>query len=68
MDTPMAMTTNLTKDEEGESIDNKKYRGQGVDVMCFADSDLGRCMVDRKSTSGVCAFVGLALTSWFSKK
>ncbi|XP_071728614.1 uncharacterized mitochondrial protein AtMg00810-like [Rutidosis leptorrhynchoides] len=40
----------------------------GVDIMCFADSDHRGSMIDRKSTSGVCAFVGLCLTSWFSKK
>ncbi|XP_071712961.1 uncharacterized mitochondrial protein AtMg00810-like [Rutidosis leptorrhynchoides] len=40
----------------------------GVDIMCFADSDHGGSLIDRKSTSVVCAFVGLCLTSWFSKK
>ncbi|XP_071695796.1 secreted RxLR effector protein 161-like [Rutidosis leptorrhynchoides] len=40
----------------------------GIDIMCFDDSDHGGAMIDRKSTSGVCAFVGLCLTSWFSKK
>ncbi|XP_071713082.1 secreted RxLR effector protein 161-like [Rutidosis leptorrhynchoides] len=40
----------------------------GIDIMCFADFDHGGSMIDRKSTSGVCAFVGLCLTSWFSKK
>ncbi|XP_071739797.1 secreted RxLR effector protein 161-like [Rutidosis leptorrhynchoides] len=39
-----------------------------VDIMCFADSDHGGSMIDRNSTSGVCVFVGLCLTSWFSKK
>ncbi|XP_071739931.1 secreted RxLR effector protein 161-like [Rutidosis leptorrhynchoides] len=40
----------------------------GVDIMCFADFDHGGSMIDRKSTSEVCAFVDLCLTSWFSKK
>ncbi|XP_071713109.1 secreted RxLR effector protein 161-like [Rutidosis leptorrhynchoides] len=40
----------------------------GVDIMCSTDSDHGGSMIDRKSTSGVCAFVGLCLTSWFLKK
>jgi hypothetical protein len=39
-----------------------------MDLMCFVDADLGRCLIDRKSTSGVCAFIGLSLTSWFYKK
>ncbi|XP_071719230.1 secreted RxLR effector protein 161-like [Rutidosis leptorrhynchoides] len=40
----------------------------GVDIMCFANSDHGGSMIDRKSISEVCAFMGLCLTSWFSKK
>ncbi|XP_071712860.1 uncharacterized mitochondrial protein AtMg00810-like [Rutidosis leptorrhynchoides] len=40
----------------------------GVDIMCFADFNHKGSMIDRKSTSGVCAFVGLCLTSWYSKK
>ncbi|XP_071694680.1 uncharacterized mitochondrial protein AtMg00810-like [Rutidosis leptorrhynchoides] len=40
----------------------------GIYIMCFADSDHGGSMIDRKSTSEVCTFVGLCLTSWFSKK
>ncbi|XP_071699741.1 secreted RxLR effector protein 161-like [Rutidosis leptorrhynchoides] len=40
----------------------------GVDRMCFADSDHGGSLIDQKSTSVVCAFVGLCLTSWFSMK
>ncbi|XP_071699309.1 secreted RxLR effector protein 161-like [Rutidosis leptorrhynchoides] len=35
----------------------------GVDIMCFADSDHRGSMIDR-----ICAFLGLCLTSWFSKK
>ncbi|XP_071694932.1 uncharacterized mitochondrial protein AtMg00810-like [Rutidosis leptorrhynchoides] len=40
----------------------------GVDIMCFPDSDHRMSVIDRKSISGVCAFVGLCITSWFSKK
>lgn len=39
-----------------------------LEVTCFTDSDLGGSIVDRKSTSGVCAFIGLSLMSWFTKK
>nr|GFA42389.1 retrovirus-related Pol polyprotein from transposon TNT 1-94 [Tanacetum cinerariifolium] len=46
----------LMKDEEGESVDNTKYRGMIGDY------------VDRKSTSGIYTFIGCCLTSWFSKK
>ncbi|GJX49747.1 retrovirus-related pol polyprotein from transposon TNT 1-94 [Tanacetum coccineum] len=53
--TPMSTETKLTRDEEGESVDNTKYRGM-IDY------------IDRKSTSGVCTFMGCCLTSWFSKK
>ncbi|GKF05828.1 hypothetical protein Tco_0036496 [Tanacetum coccineum] len=55
MKTPMSSDTKLTKDEECESVDSTKYRGM-IDY------------VDRKSTSGICTFVGWCLTSWFSKK
>nr|GEV48820.1 copia protein [Tanacetum cinerariifolium]GEW72103.1 copia protein [Tanacetum cinerariifolium] len=36
--------------------------------MMYADSDHTGDYVDRKSTSGVCTFMGCCLTSWFSKK
>ncbi|XP_071685521.1 secreted RxLR effector protein 161-like [Rutidosis leptorrhynchoides] len=39
-----------------------------VDIMCFVNSDHEGSLIDRNSTSGVCAFVGLCLTSLFSKK
>ncbi|GKD13014.1 hypothetical protein Tco_1197421, partial [Tanacetum coccineum] len=51
--TPMSSETKLTRDEYGESIDDTKYHGD---------------YVDRKSTSGVCTFMGCCLTSWFSMK
>ncbi|GJU24150.1 retrovirus-related pol polyprotein from transposon TNT 1-94 [Tanacetum coccineum] len=54
--TPMASETKLTRDEDGEPIDDTKYRGMIGDY------------VDRKSTRGVCTFMGCCLTSWFSKK
>ncbi|GKA56392.1 retrovirus-related pol polyprotein from transposon TNT 1-94 [Tanacetum coccineum] len=71
-----------TRDEEGESVDNTKYRGMigtthlglwypkrsGIETIVYADSDHAGDYVDRKSTSGVCTFMGCCLTSWFSKK
>ncbi|GJW73868.1 hypothetical protein Tco_0133238 [Tanacetum coccineum] len=56
MKTPMFSDTKLTKDDEYESVDSTKYQGMIGDY------------VDRKSTSGICTFVGCCLTSWFSKK
>ncbi|GJW37179.1 retrovirus-related pol polyprotein from transposon TNT 1-94 [Tanacetum coccineum] len=56
MKTPMSSDTKLMKDEECESVDSTKYRGMIGDY------------VDRKSTSGICTFVGCCLTSLFSKK
>nr|GEX63135.1 copia protein [Tanacetum cinerariifolium] len=64
MKTPMSTETKLTRDEEGESVDKTKYRG----MIVYADSDHAGDYVDRKSTSGVCTFMGCCLTSWFSKK
>ncbi|GJY76695.1 retrovirus-related pol polyprotein from transposon TNT 1-94 [Tanacetum coccineum] len=82
MKTPMSFDTKLTKDEECESVDSTKYRGmigtthlglwypKGTDIetVVYADSDHAGDYVDRKSTSGICTFVGCCLTSWFSKK
>ncbi|GJY87383.1 hypothetical protein Tco_0502011 [Tanacetum coccineum] len=73
----MSTETKLTRDEEGESVDNTKYRGMiglwypkgyGIETTVYADSDHAGDYVDRKSTSGVCTFIGCYLTSWFSKK
>ncbi|GKB31352.1 hypothetical protein Tco_0870753 [Tanacetum coccineum] len=43
-------------------------KGSGIETIVYADSDHARDYVDRKSTSGVCTFIGCCLTSWFSKK
>nr|GEX63530.1 retrovirus-related Pol polyprotein from transposon TNT 1-94 [Tanacetum cinerariifolium] len=64
MKTPMSFDTKLTKDEECESVDSTKYRG----MIVYADSDHAGDYVNRKSTSGICTFVGCCLTSWLSKK
>ncbi|GKE45685.1 retrovirus-related pol polyprotein from transposon TNT 1-94 [Tanacetum coccineum] len=75
--TPMSTETKLTRDKEGESIDNTKYRGMiglwypkgsDIEAIVYADSNHAGDYVDRKSTSGVCTFMGCCLTSWFSKK
>jgi hypothetical protein len=123
--TPMSTEVKLTKDNEGESVDNSKYRGMigsllyltasrpdimfsvclcarfqedpktshleavkrifryikgtihlglwypkesGIETIVYADSDHAGDYVDRKSTSGICTFIGCCLTSWFSKK
>ncbi|GKB77740.1 hypothetical protein Tco_0944635 [Tanacetum coccineum] len=71
MKTPMSTETKLTRDEEGEFVDNTKYRGMigsGIETIVYADSDHAGDYVDRKSTSGVCTFMGCCLTAWFSKK
>ncbi|GJX94510.1 retrovirus-related pol polyprotein from transposon TNT 1-94 [Tanacetum coccineum] len=43
-------------------------KGSGIETIVYADSDHAGDYVDRKSTSGICTFVGCCLTSWFSKK
>ncbi|GJU65484.1 retrovirus-related pol polyprotein from transposon TNT 1-94 [Tanacetum coccineum] len=42
--------------------------GSDIETIVYADSDHAGDYVDRKSTSGVCTFMGCCLTSWFSKK
>ncbi|GJX16968.1 putative reverse transcriptase domain-containing protein [Tanacetum coccineum] len=71
MKTPMFSDTKLTKDKECESVDSTKYQGMigtSIETVVYADSDHAEDYVDRKSTSGICTFVGCCLTSWFSKK
>ncbi|GKB78149.1 hypothetical protein Tco_0945044 [Tanacetum coccineum] len=43
-------------------------KGSDIETIVYADSDHAGDYVDRKSTSGVCTFMGSYLTSWFSKK
>nr|GEX06501.1 copia protein [Tanacetum cinerariifolium] len=43
-------------------------KGTGIETVEYADSDHEGYYVDRKSTGGICTFVGCCLTSWFSKK
>nr|GEZ14358.1 retrovirus-related Pol polyprotein from transposon TNT 1-94 [Tanacetum cinerariifolium] len=43
-------------------------KGTGIETVVYADSDHAGDYVYRKSTSGVCTFMGCFLTSWFSKK
>ncbi|GJW18474.1 hypothetical protein Tco_0025910 [Tanacetum coccineum] len=43
-------------------------KGSDIETIVYADSDHARDYVDRKSTSGVCTFMGCCLTSWFLKK
>ncbi|GJW84335.1 retrovirus-related pol polyprotein from transposon TNT 1-94 [Tanacetum coccineum] len=123
--THMSSKTKLIRDEDGESVDDTKYRGMigsllyltasrsdimfsvclwahfqkvpktshlyaikrifryikgtthlglwypkgtGVETIVYVDSYHTGDYVDRKSTSGVCTFIGCCLTSWFSKK
>ncbi|GJR64413.1 retrovirus-related pol polyprotein from transposon TNT 1-94 [Tanacetum coccineum] len=44
------------------------HKGTSIETVVYADSDHTGDYVDRKSTSGICTFVGCCLTSWFSKK
>ncbi|GJR61089.1 hypothetical protein Tco_1503251 [Tanacetum coccineum] len=43
-------------------------KGSDIETIVYADSDHAGDYVDRKSTSGVCTFMGCCLTSWFLKK
>ena len=40
----------------------------GFNLVGYSDSDYAGSVVDRKSTSGSCQFLGSRLISWFSKK
>nr|GEW81722.1 copia protein [Tanacetum cinerariifolium] len=43
-------------------------KGSGIETIVYVESDHAGDYMDRKSTSGICTFVGCYLTSWFSKK
>jgi hypothetical protein len=43
-------------------------KGPTFDLIRYSDSDYVGCKVDRKSTSGMCQFLGRSLVSWSSKK
>nr|GEZ15020.1 retrovirus-related Pol polyprotein from transposon TNT 1-94 [Tanacetum cinerariifolium] len=43
-------------------------KGAIIETVVYADSDHADDYVDRKSTSGICTFMGCCLTSWFAKK
>ncbi|GJZ07783.1 retrovirus-related pol polyprotein from transposon TNT 1-94 [Tanacetum coccineum] len=43
-------------------------KGTGIETIVYANSDHVGDYVDRKSTSGVCTFMGCCFTSWFAKK
>ncbi|GJR84966.1 hypothetical protein Tco_0155751 [Tanacetum coccineum] len=64
----MSSDTKLTKDEEYESVEYQVSRHDSIEIIVYADSDHAGDDVHRKSTSGICTFVGCCLTSWFSKK
>ncbi|GJR03970.1 retrovirus-related pol polyprotein from transposon TNT 1-94 [Tanacetum coccineum] len=97
--TTISSETKLTRDEDGEPIDDTKYCGMIDSLLYLTASRLdimfSICLcarfqeapktshleavkrmfryikgdyVDRKSTSGLCTFMGCCLTSWFSKK
>nr|GFA45221.1 copia protein [Tanacetum cinerariifolium] len=77
--TLMSTEIKLTKDNKADSVDSSKYqgtsqlglwypKGTGIETVVYADSDHAGDYVDRKSTSGVCTFMGSCLTSWFTKK
>ncbi|GJY98455.1 retrovirus-related pol polyprotein from transposon TNT 1-94 [Tanacetum coccineum] len=77
MKTPMSSDTKLTKDKECDSVDSTKYQGMigtthlglwypkgtGIETVVYAKSDHAGDYVDRKSTSGICTFMGCCLTS-----
>nr|GEU72781.1 ribonuclease H-like domain-containing protein [Tanacetum cinerariifolium] len=51
-----------------ESRNHPLENGTGIEIVVYADSDHAGDYMDRKSTSGICTFVGCCLTSGFSKK
>jgi hypothetical protein len=50
------------------NIDLWYPKGANSTLVGFSDSDFAGSLVDRKSTSGACHFLGRSLVSWSSKK
>ena len=44
------------------------HRNSSFDLIIYSDADFADSLLDRKSTSGTCQFLGQYLVSWFSKK
>nr|GEV66032.1 Gag-Pol polyprotein [Tanacetum cinerariifolium] len=62
-------STSGSEDEEyAMAIRDFKKFFKRRETIVYADSDQARDYVDRKSTSGICTFIGFSLTYWFSKK
>nr|GEU46140.1 copia protein [Tanacetum cinerariifolium] len=62
---PLPKTPSL---EDDELFEEEVIEGSDIETIVYANSDHAGDYVDRKSTSGVCTFMGCCLTSWFSKK
>nr|GEW37265.1 copia protein [Tanacetum cinerariifolium] len=43
-------------------------KGTRIEAVVYPESDHAGDYIDRKSTSGVCTFMGCCLTSWFTEK
>jgi hypothetical protein len=43
-------------------------KGSHFELLGYSDADYAGCKVNRKSTSGICQFLGRSLVSYFSKK
>jgi hypothetical protein len=43
-------------------------KGSHFELLGYSDADYARCKVVRKSTTGICQFLGWSLVSWSSKK
>ncbi|GJR91042.1 retrovirus-related pol polyprotein from transposon TNT 1-94 [Tanacetum coccineum] len=66
--TPMSSEPNSPATKRANPSTTLNTVGTDLGTIVYADSDHTGDYVDRKSTSGVCTFIGCCLTSWMSKK
>ncbi|GJR25250.1 putative reverse transcriptase domain-containing protein [Tanacetum coccineum] len=68
--TPMDTSKSLMKDENAEDVDVHLYRSMIGSLMYLTSSktDIMFVIVERKSTTGGCQFLGRRLMSWQCKK
>ena len=43
-------------------------RGTHIDLTCYSDANFAGYKIDKKSTNGICHFLGHSLVFWLSKK
>ncbi|XP_028072572.1 uncharacterized protein LOC114274795 [Camellia sinensis] len=63
-----AAVKHLLRYLKGSLSHGLQFASGSLDLFAFSDSDWAGCVVDRRSTTGYCVFLGPNLISWSAKK